>query len=212
MNTTWERPIHACFESLTDAEEATQPSLELPARSTTPGLVENSFSGGFTPIHQPQQRGPEVRQAMEPIRYGLEESVATTRYVPTTRDMLDTYDKVKRDRERRLMDEIPPGSSRTSPRPETSSTALGERNRGDSPLRGQIITSVAASDFTAMKDEIAQAMATTFERQVGRLPTGTTVTDCVVGIAFTSLHTRLRTDRDQDFVDPSNLDSWRTII
>ena len=197
MNRKWERPLHAYFESLIEVEEDT--------------LVESSFLGGFTPIHHPPQRESDA-QIRESTRHGLEETVTTTRYIPTTRDVLDMYDKVKRDRDRTLTDETLSRSSRASSRPETNSPAFGKRLRGDSPLRGQIITSVAASDFTAMEDEITPEMATNFERRVGRLPTGTTVTDCVVGKAFTSLDTRLRTDRDQDFVDSAYFDDWRTII
>ena len=197
MNRKWERPLHAYFESLIEVEEDT--------------FVESSFLGGFTPIHHPSQKDSDA-QVMSTTRYGLEEPVTTTRYIPTTRDVLDMYDKVKRDRDRTLSDETFSRNSRASSRPETSSPALGKRHRGDSPLRGQIITSVAASDFTAMEDEITPEMATNFERRVGRLPTGTTVTDCVVGKAFTSLDTRLRTDRDQDFVDSTDFDDWRTLI
>ena len=147
-------------------------------------------------------------------RHGLphQDSVALIRYIPSRRDMLDMLDKAKRDRDRNLLDETVSGSSRTSSRPETISPALGKRHRGDSPHRGQIITSVAASDFKAMEYEITPEMATAFERQVGRLPTRTTVADCVVGQAYTSLDTRLRTDRDQDFVDPSYINTWKTII
>ena len=36
--------------------------------------------------------------------------------------------------------------------------------------------------------------------------------NCVVGKTFTSLDTRLRTDRDQHFIERSKLDSWRTSI
>ena len=63
-----------------------------------------------------------------------------------------------------------------------------------------------------MEYEITREMATAFERQVGRLPTGTTAADCVVGQAYTSLDTRLRMDRDQDLVDPSYINTWKTII
>ena len=98
----------------------------------------------------------------------------------------------KRDREDRSSEEAQPRISRASPRPETLSPSLGKRTRVESPTRGHIITSVAASDFTPMDDDITPEMATNFERQVGRLPTGMTVANCVVGKAYTSLDTRLR--------------------
>ena len=41
---------------------------------------------------------------------------------------------------------------------------------------------------------------------------GTTVANCVVGKAFTSLDTRLRTDRDQDFIKKVDLDNWKNIV
>ena len=193
-------------------EEATQSSLDVLARTAISKPMENSFAGGFTPIQRSQQRSPEVRQTVDTRRHDLEDSVAPIRYIPSTRDMLDMLDKAKRERDRNLLDETASGSSRTSSRPETISPALGKRHRGDSPHRGQIITSVAASDFKAMEYEITPEMATAFERQVGRLPTGTTVADCVVGQAYTSLDTRLRMDRDQDLVDPSYINTWKTVI
>ena len=82
--------IHTYFESLPEEEDL----LEHPARSKTPGLGESSSSEGFTPIYQPQQHELKARQVVEPIRFGLEEPVSTTRYVPTTRDVLDMDDKI----------------------------------------------------------------------------------------------------------------------
>ena len=43
MNTRWERPIHMFFESLTNVEEATQSSLDVPARTTIPKLRSGEF-------------------------------------------------------------------------------------------------------------------------------------------------------------------------
>ena len=97
----WELLIHAHF---TEEGKIANPSMEPPTRSTTPGPVENSFAGGFTPIHQPQQRGSEVRHSVEPIRYGVDESYAQNKYVPTTEDVLDMYNQVKRNREKVLTD------------------------------------------------------------------------------------------------------------
>ena len=63
-----------------------------------------------------------------------------------------------------------------------------------------------------MDEDITPEMATNFERQVGRLPTGMTVANCVVGKAYQSLDTRLRTDRDQDFIAKEYLGNWRSIV
>lgn len=205
----WELLIHAHFP---EEGKIANPSMEPPTRSTTPGPVENSFAGGFIPIHQPQQRGSEVRHSVEPIRYGVDESYAQNKYVPTTEDVLDMYNQVKRNREKVLTDETLSGSSRASPRPETLSPSLGKRNRGESPIRGHIITSIAASDFTPMDEKITPEMATNFERQDGRLPTGITVSKCVVDYVFTSLDTHLRTDREQVFIAKGDLDNWRNIV
>ena len=207
MNRT-ERLIHAHFETICKEEDFTELSLEPPVRSTTPGWTEDSFSKGFTPIHQPQRKGSEGRQSLERSN----ESVTTVKYVPTTKDVLDTFDQVKRRREGFLSTESFSGSDRASPRPETHSPLLGKRTRVESPTRGHIITSVAASDFKPLDDEITPEMAINFERQVGRLPTGTTVANCVVGKAFTSLDTRLRTDRDQDFIKKADLDNWKNVV
>ena len=77
------------------AEAITEP----PARSATPGVVGDSFSGGFTPIHRPPQRYAGDTGIREPILYTGEESIAPTKYIPTTRDLLTALDRVKRDRE-----------------------------------------------------------------------------------------------------------------
>ena len=39
-----------------------------------------------------------------------------------------------------------------------------------------------------------------------------TVANCVVGKAYTSLDTRLRTDRDQDFIAKEYLGNWRSMV
>ena len=206
----WETQIHMYFETLADGKDITQSVFDTSTRNATSGLVGDSFHGGFTPIQQTQRYSGDTRG--EPIRYAGEESIAPTKYIPTTKDVLMAYDRVKRDREDRSSDETHSRSSRASPRPETLSPAVGKRTRVESPTRGHIITSVAASDFTPMDDDITPEMATNFERQVGRLPTGMTVANCVVGKAYTSLNTRLRTDRDQDFIEREYLGTWRSMV
>ena len=138
----WELRILAHFESLRKEEDTTESSREWANRSTT----------------------------SEPSRFETEESMASTKYVPTTEDVLNMYDKLRQEREQAATEESHSGGSRASPRPETPSPALGKRTLGESPSNGYIITSVTANDFKAMEEEITAEMATRFERQVDRLP------------------------------------------
>ena len=205
--------IHAFFELMNMGAEVAQPSVDRTTRNSTRGGDDSRLSLGFTPIQHTHQGELSERPALESFRCATEESSANikSRYTPTTKEVLTLYDGLRQN-SNIPMEESHLGRNRASPRPETFSPALGKRNRADSPNRGHIITSVAASDFTLMEGEITPEMATNFERQVGRLPGGIKVIDCVAGSALVSLETRLKTDRDQNFVAREDMKSWKEHI